>query len=44
MNTDDMIMLAQCINCGERFEKKSIEDKGTHICAPKSSETPTEES
>lgn len=36
--SQDAFLLAQCVKCGERYEKKSLEDKGEHTCSPKPSE------
>lgn len=30
----DKFLLSACPLCGDRFEKKSIEDKGEHVCPP----------
>lgn len=30
----DKFLLSYCQLCGERFEKRSIEDKGEHVCSP----------
>lgn len=33
------VILAQCLQCGERFEKKDIQGKGEHTCTPPSSKS-----